>query len=123
MSFTTIVKRGEWIRSRPILAKIFIPIAKTYASYAGYREMGLKLNDLFAEETPVMQKALSRLPEAESYARNFRILTAHQCALTHSLLPADKAIQPEEDTHYLLPYILEAEKEALEKAELDNMKV
>lgn len=98
-------------------------MAKTYVAYSGYREMGLKLNDLFAEESPVMQKAIARLPESESYARNFRILTAHQCSLSHTLLPADKAVKPEEDTHYLLPYILEAEKEAFEKAELDNMQV
>lgn len=70
-----------------------------------------------------MQKALSRLPEDEIYARNFRMITAHQCALSHQLLPSNKAVQPDEDTHYLIPYILEAEKEALEKVELDNIEV
>lgn len=82
-----------------------------------------RFNDLIIEENPVMQKAISRLPEEESYARNYRILTAHQCALSHQLLPANKAVKPQEDTHYLIPYILEAEKEAFEKVELDNMKV
>lgn len=70
-----------------------------------------------------MQKAISRLPEDEIYARNFRFITAHQCSLSHHLLPANKAVKPEEDKHYLIPYILEAEKEAFEKAELDNIKV
>lgn len=75
------------------------------------------------EETPIAQKAISRLPEDQLYARNFRILTAHQCALSHHLLPESKAVHPEEDTHYLIPYLLEAEKEAFEKAELDNIQV
>ncbi|EDK46743.1 ubiquinol-cytochrome c reductase complex 14 kDa protein [Lodderomyces elongisporus NRRL YB-4239] len=82
-----------------------------------------RYNDLLIEETPVMQKAIKRLPSSVSYARNYRILTAHQLSLSHQLLPADKALKPEEDDHYLIPYILEAEKEAFEKAELDNIEV
>ena len=75
------------------------------------------------EETPVMQKAIKRLPPSLSYARNFRILTAHQLSLTQQILPPEKALKPEEDDQYLIPYILEAEKEAFEKAELDNIEV
>lgn len=82
-----------------------------------------RFNDLIIEENPVAQKAISRLPEDELYARNFRMITAHQCALSHQLLPASKAVKPEEDTHYLIPYLLEAEKEAFEKKELDNIEV
>lgn len=76
---------------------------------------------MISEESDVMQKAISRLPAQESYARNFRILTAHQSSLSHHLLPKDKQIKQEEDVPYLLPYILEAEKEAFEKKELDNL--
>lgn len=68
-----------------------------------------------------MQKAISRLPADESYARNYRFITAHQLSLSHQLLPESKAVKPEEDTNYLVPYILEAEKEAFEKAELDSI--
>lgn len=82
-----------------------------------------RFNDLILEETPVAQTAISRLPKDEIYARNFRFITAHQCALSHHLLPANKVVTPEEDTHYLIPYLLEAEKEAFEKVELDNMEV
>jgi ubiquinol-cytochrome c reductase subunit 7 len=78
---------------------------------------------LLLEETPIAQKAISRLPENESYARNYRFITAHQCALSNQLLPANKAVKPEEDTHYLIPYLLEAEKESFEKVELDNIQV
>lgn len=75
------------------------------------------------EESPVVQKAISRLPDDELYARNYRLITAHQCSLTHHLLPPNKAVKPEQDNHYLIPYILEAEKEAFEKAELDNIEL
>ncbi|GEQ66900.1 hypothetical protein JCM33374_g563 [Metschnikowia sp. JCM 33374] len=122
-SITSIVKVSDWILSRPTLSKVIVPVAKTFCAYAGYREMGLKFNDLIAEENPIAQKAIARLPEDQLYARNFRTLTAHQLALSHQLLPPNKAVQPEEDTHYLIPYLLEAEKEAFEKAELDQMKV
>lgn len=83
----------------------------------------IRFDDLISEESPIGQKAISRLPEGEIYARNYRFITAHQCALSHQLLPANKAVKPEEDTHYLIPYILEAEKEAFEKVELDNIQV
>lgn len=122
-SLTSIVKTADFILSRPTLSKIVTPIAKTFCAYAGYRELGLKFNDLISEETPVMQKAISRLPANEVYARNYRFITAHQNALSHHLLPPNKAVQPEDDTHYLVPYILEAEREAFEKHELDNIEI
>lgn len=78
---------------------------------------------MLLEETPIVQKAISRLPDDELYARNYRQITAHQLSLSHSLLPANKAVQPSDDTNYLIPYLLEAEKEAFEKAELDNIQV
>lgn len=82
-----------------------------------------RVDDLIAEENPIVQKAIQRLPEQESYARTYRMITAHQLALSHQILPASKALKPEEDTHYLVPYILEAEKEAFEKSELDHISV
>ncbi|ODV65243.1 ubiquinol-cytochrome c reductase complex 14 kDa protein [Hyphopichia burtonii NRRL Y-1933] len=122
-SVTSIVKLSDFILSRPTLSKIVVPAAKAFCAYAGYREMGLKYNDLIADENPIVEKAISRLPEQEVYARNYRMITAHQLALSHQLLPPKKAVQPEEDTNYLIPYILEVEKEAFEKAELDNIQV
>lgn len=41
-SITSIVKTADWILSRPTLAKIVTPVAKSFCAYAGYREMGLK---------------------------------------------------------------------------------
>ncbi|CAX41239.1 cytochrome b-c1 complex subunit, putative [Candida dubliniensis CD36] len=122
-SITSVVKAANFILSRPTLSKIITPLAKQFTAYAGYREMGLKFNDLLLEETPIMQTAIKRLPSELSYSRNFRILTAHQLALSHQILPPEKAVKPEEDDNYLIPYILQAEKEAFEKAELDNIEV
>lgn len=122
-SMTSVVKAANFILARPTLSKIITPLAQKFTAYAGYREMGLKFNHLLLEETPIMQTAIKRLPSELNYSRNFRILTAHQLALSHQLLPAEKAVKPEEDDNYLIPYILEAEKEAFEKAELDNIEV
>lgn len=72
------------------------------------------------EENPAMQKAISRLPAEESYARNFRIMTAHQLTLSHDLLPESKRVKVEDDVPYLTPYIIEAEAEIAEKAALND---
>ncbi|KAG7764322.1 hypothetical protein KL931_004844 [Ogataea haglerorum] len=80
-----------------------------------------RLDDLMIEETPLMQKVISRLPADESYARNYRIITAHQLVLSAKILPPSKVLKPEEDIPYMLPYILEAEAEEFEKEELNHI--
>lgn len=122
-TLTSVYKQTQWILKTPILKDIVPAVAKVYNDYAGFRQLGLRVDDLYAEETPVMQKALSRLPASEIYSRNFRLLTAHQLALSHHLLPLEKQVTYENDTPYLTPYILEAELEAAEKSELDNIVV
>ncbi|EDO19140.1 hypothetical protein Kpol_2000p108 [Vanderwaltozyma polyspora DSM 70294] len=122
-SFTSIVKMGDFILKSPSLSKICVPVANQFIKYSGYRKLGLKFDDLIAEESPLMQKVLTRLPEDESYARVYRIIRAHQTELTHHLLPKTQWIKAEEDVPYLLPYILEAEAAAKEKDELDNLTV
>ena len=108
-SFTSIARIGDYILKSPVLS--------------GYKKLGLKFDDLIAEENPIMQTALRRLPEDESYARAYRIIRAHQTELTHHLLPRNEWIKAQEDVPYLLPYILEAEAAAKEKDELDNIEV
>ncbi|AQZ14022.1 QCR7 (YDR529C) [Zygosaccharomyces parabailii] len=122
-SFTSIVKIGDYILNSPVLSKILVPVARQYVNLSGYRKLGLRFDDLIAEENPVMQKALKRLPEDESYARVFRIIRAHQTELTHHLLPESQWIKPKEDVPFLLPYILEVEAANKEKEELDNLEV
>ncbi|CCD25780.1 ubiquinol--cytochrome-c reductase subunit 7 NDAI_0F04620 [Naumovozyma dairenensis CBS 421] len=122
-SFTSITKIGDYILKTPILNKFCVPVANKFIKYSGYRQLGLRYNDLFAEESPVVQTAIRRLPADESYARNYRIIRAHQTELTHHLLPRNEWIKAQDDVPYLLPYILEAELEANEKLKLDNLEV
>ncbi|SCU98782.1 LAME_0G00540g1_1 [Lachancea meyersii CBS 8951] len=122
-TFTSIAKMGDFILKTPALSKIVVPVAHQFVKFSGYRKMGLRFDDLISEENDIAQKALSRLPEEESYARNFRMIRAHQSSLTHHLLPKTQWIKPEEDTPYILPFLLEAEAEAKEKAELDNLEL
>ncbi|GMG28056.1 unnamed protein product [Ambrosiozyma monospora] len=120
-TITTVKKQAEFVLKTPLLRQLFVPVAKTFTYLSGYRNLGLRLDDLVWEENPVAQKAISRLPAEEIYARNYRIMTAHQLALTASILPASKALKPEEDIAYLTPFLLEAEAEAAEKEELNNL--
>lgn len=101
-----------------------VEIDSSYHSHSTlFSVLTYRFDDLIDEENPILQKAIHRLPAEDKYARVYRQITAHQLALSHELLPPAKAVQPEQDDHYLIPYILEAEKEAFEKAELDNIQV
>lgn len=78
---------------------------------------------MIEEENDIAQTALRRLDARESYDRVYRILQASQLSLTAKILPEDQAMKPEDDKAYLIPYILEAEKAAFERAALDNISV
>ncbi|KAG7735440.1 hypothetical protein KL932_004647 [Ogataea haglerorum] len=95
-SVTSIKKAADYVLKTPMLRQFMLP-------------------------TPLMQKVISRLPADESYARNYRIITAHQLVLSAKILPPSKVLKPEEDIPYMLPYILEAEAEELEKEELNHI--
>jgi ubiquinol-cytochrome c reductase subunit 7 len=119
-SLTLVKKQAELVLKTPLLRQLALPAAKVFTYLSGYRQLGLKLDDLLIEENPAMQKAISRLPVEESYARNFRIITAHQLFLSADVLPESKSIKASEDVPYLTPYVLEAEAELAEKAALNN---
>lgn len=124
MSTVTLVKKqAEFVLKNPLLRQLMVPAAKVFTNLSGYRNLGLKLDDLLIEETPAMQKAISRLPAEESYARNYRIIAAHQLAVSIDVLPDSRALQAKDDTPYLTPYILEAEAEIAEKEALNNSTV
>lgn len=122
-SFTSIVKIGDYILKSPTLSKMCVPIAQKFVNLSGYRKLGLRYNDLLSEENPILQTALRRLPEDESYSRNYRIIRAHQQELTHHLLPRNEWVTAKDDMNYLLPYILEAEAEAMERDQLDHLEI
>ncbi|TQS32269.1 hypothetical protein Golomagni_07421, partial [Golovinomyces magnicellulatus] len=81
-------------------------------------------DDLYEEETEVMQIALKRLSAKESYDRVYRLRRSIQCSYQHKLLPKDQWTKPEEqDIPYLSPILAEVEAELAEKDALDTMTV
>ncbi|KAL8983284.1 MAG: hypothetical protein Q9177_005019 [Variospora cf. flavescens] len=112
-----------FIMKRPWLKQWMIPISKWYADAAGYRKLGLRVDDLIPEESETVMLALKRLPPKEAYDRVFRLRRAFQCSLSHQLLPKDQQTKPEEDYLYLTPIIKQIEQESRERGDLDSMVV
>ncbi|KAJ5355453.1 Cytochrome b-c1 complex subunit 7 [Penicillium cataractarum] len=100
----------NYIVKRPWLKRWMTPIAQWF-------------DDLIPEESETVQKAIKRLSSKEAYDRVFRIRRAVQCSISHTLLPPHEQTKPEEDVEYLSPIIREIEKEAKERADLDNLVV
>ncbi|KKY19977.1 putative ubiquinol-cytochrome c reductase complex 14 kda protein [Phaeomoniella chlamydospora] len=111
----------KFVRARPWLERAITPFANWYCNAAGYRQMGLRYDDLIPEESMVVQQALKRLSPKESYDRVFRLRRAFQLSLSHQLLPRDEWTKAEEDTHYLHDLIEQVEAEEKEKKDLDAL--
>jgi Arc/MetJ family transcription regulator len=61
--------------------------------YHSLVSLGLRYDDLIAEESELVQEALRRFEIAEpraAYDRAYRIRVAQQCSLSHQLLSKDK---------------------------------
>ncbi|KAI9801332.1 MAG: hypothetical protein M1825_003310 [Sarcosagium campestre] len=115
-SFTPFIRRRA-----PWLIKYLQPVANWYLNLAGYRQLGLRYDDLLPEESEEMQKALKRLPPKEAYDRVFRLRRAFQCSLAHQLLPKEEHTKPEDDVPYLSKIIDEIETEEKEREDLAAM--
>ncbi|EFQ98761.1 hypothetical protein MGYG_01777 [Nannizzia gypsea CBS 118893] len=101
MVLTSMVSRAfeaPWIRSA------MKPVASWYCNAAGYRKLGLRLDDLIPEDNDTVQLALKRLPPKEAYDRLYRIRRAVQCSVEHQLLPEKDQTKPEDDVRYLSPH-------------------
>ncbi|PSR97653.1 ubiquinol-cytochrome c reductase complex protein [Coniella lustricola] len=116
MSYVTL---APFVAKRPWLSSALKPLANWYANAAGYRQLGLRADDLIPEESETVQTALARLSEKERYDRIFRIRRAVQCSITHRLLPKAEWTQQEEDVPYLGPLIKMVEAELKEKDDLN----
>ncbi|KAL9037092.1 MAG: hypothetical protein Q9214_005848 [Letrouitia sp. 1 TL-2023] len=112
---------ANFIHRHPTLHRLMIPFAKWYCQIAGYRQLGLKADDLISEENEIVLQALKRLPPKEAYDRVFRLRRAIQCSVTHQLLPKDQWTKPEEDRLYLMPVIRQIEAEIKEREDLESM--
>lgn len=120
MSYPTL---APFIRSQPWLANLLKPVANWYVGLSGYRQLGLRADDLIPEENDVVQQAIKRLPAQENYDRIYRMRRAVQLSLQHKLLPKDQWTKPEEDSPYLLPLIKQIEAEIKERQELDTIEI
>ncbi|KLO18555.1 cytochrome bd ubiquinol oxidase [Schizopora paradoxa] len=99
------------------------PISDWYAQASGYRQMGLKYDDLLLEERDDVQKAIGRLNERESYDRMYRFRVASQASVQHKDLPKEQWIKKEDDVRYLKPHVEEVWKEDMERAKWDSIQV
>ncbi|KAL6837972.1 putative ubiquinol-cytochrome C reductase complex 14kD subunit [Trichoderma camerunense] len=117
------VSLAPFVLKRPWLVKALTPAANWYAGASGYRQLGLRYDDLLEEENEAVQIALKRLSAKESYERVYRIRRSVQCSYTHKLLPKDQWTKPEEDVPYLRSILAQVEAELAEKDALDSMTV
>ncbi|KAJ4302386.1 Cytochrome b-c1 complex subunit 7 [Collariella sp. IMI 366227] len=105
------------VSKRPWLMSMLKPLSNWYVNAAGYRQVGLRADDLIIEENETVLKALSRLSHKENYDRIYRIRRATQLSLQQKILP--KAETPP----YLAPILEELYAEAKERDALDTLKV
>ncbi|ERT01787.1 ubiquinol-cytochrome c reductase subunit 7 [Sporothrix schenckii 1099-18] len=114
---------APFVRSQPWLNSLLKPVASWYVGLAGYRQLGLRADDLIPEESDVVQAAIKRLPAQENYDRIYRMRRAVQLSIQHKLLPKEQWTKAEEDVPYLGPLIEQIEAEIKERHELDNVEI
>ncbi|OCL14276.1 ubiquinol-cytochrome c reductase complex 14 kDa protein [Glonium stellatum] len=114
---------AKFVMKRPWLNSWMKPLANWYTNAAGYRQLGLRADDLIPEESEKVLLALKRLPPKEAYDRVFRMRRAFQCSISHQLLPKEEQTKPEDDIPYLTPIIEEIEAEIKEREDLEAMVV
>ncbi|XP_028400528.1 cytochrome b-c1 complex subunit 7-like [Dendronephthya gigantea] len=86
--------------------RMFNAFREWYVNACGYRQLGLRKDDLMNEEdTPELTEAVRRLPEEEQNLRLFRIKRALDLSMKHQLLPKEEWTKPEEDVEYLSPIL------------------
>ncbi|KAF1940164.1 hypothetical protein EJ02DRAFT_435769 [Clathrospora elynae] len=112
---------APFIKKRPWLSRWMKPLSEYYCHAAGYRQLGLRADDLLPEENDVVQTALKRLRPQEAYDRVFRLRRAVQLSMSHQLLPKEEWVKPEEDVPYLQVMITDIEAEMAEREDLESM--
>ncbi|KAF9346481.1 Cytochrome b-c1 complex subunit 7 [Mortierella sp. AD094] len=110
------------VKASKFLSGMLQPVANAFVNAAGYRQLGLRYDDVLREETDIIREAVNRLPEEESYERVFRMKTAFQYSLSHTVATKEGALKPEDDIRYLTPIIDEVAAEFAEKEDFNNIK-
>ena len=101
--------------------KTFAAFRTWYVYACGYRQMGLRADDLRMEEYPDVATALNRLTEEEQNQRIFRIKRASDLSMKHQILPREEWTKPEEDIFYLNSLIEQAKTERKEREQWDRL--
>ncbi|KAJ4365193.1 Cytochrome b-c1 complex subunit 7 [Neocucurbitaria cava] len=114
---------APYIAKRPWLQRWMKPLSNWYCNAAGYRQLGLRADDLLPEENDVVQTALKRLQPKAAYDRVFRLRRALQLSMSHQLLPKEEWTKPDEDVPYLQTLIEEIETEMAEREDLESLVV
>ncbi|KAF9997698.1 Cytochrome b-c1 complex subunit 7 [Entomortierella chlamydospora] len=110
------------VKASKFLSGMLQPVANAFVNAAGYRQLGLRYDDVLREETDIIREAINRLPEQEGYERVFRMKTAFQYSLSHTIATKENALKPEDDIRYLTPIIDEVAAEYAEKEDFNNIK-
>ncbi|KAH8108117.1 ubiquinol-cytochrome-c reductase complex subunit 6 [Cristinia sonorae] len=114
---------APWLRSFKGFRGLLKSHADWYANLAGYRQMGLKYDDLLIEERPDVERAINRLTPRETYDRSYRFKRASHQSVLHKNLPKDQWITKEEDIRYLRPHVEEVVKEDNERKVWESLAV
>ncbi|CAO3701104.1 unnamed protein product [Rhizopus stolonifer] len=80
----------SFVQNSKLLSSFLKPVSSAYANAAGYRKMGLKYDNLVAEENEIVKEALRRLEIAEpraAYDCAYRIRMAQQFSLVINSYP------------------------------------
>ncbi|KAK3996678.1 cytochrome b-c1 complex subunit 7 [Cladorrhinum sp. PSN332] len=112
---------APYVTARPWLLKLFKPLTSWYTGASGYRQLGLRADDLISEENETVLKALRRLPPKEAYDRIYRLRRATQLSLQQKVLPKNEWTKAEEDVPYLGPLLRLLDAELKERDALDTL--
>ncbi|CAG8604037.1 1428_t:CDS:2, partial [Dentiscutata heterogama] len=103
------------VKNSRFLYGLLKPVASFYANIAGYRQLGLRYDDILNDESDTTKEALKRISPKEQDLRTYRIRTAFQLSLQHDILPKEKWTKPED--------VDEIVKEEEEREAFDAIKV
>ncbi|KAL3896419.1 MAG: hypothetical protein SGCHY_004084 [Lobulomycetales sp.] len=96
-------------------------LSKKYRNMMGYRQMGLRLDDLLPEENQVVQEAIRRLPPREYQDRIYRHRRALIASAHQDVLPSEQWTTEESDLPYMRDLMKQIEAEIATKQNFDLM--
>ncbi|XP_029179840.1 cytochrome b-c1 complex subunit 7-like [Acropora muricata] len=108
------------VKQLSFFQKIKYAFTNWYIYACGYRQLGLRAEDLIMDDVPDVAEAVKRLPRHEQDLRSFRLKRACDLTMKQIILPKDQWTKPEEDISYLFPYIDLVKKERLEREKWDH---